>query len=145
MLCRAVGIAEGSVDHDDPLGTRIIHVHVIDADPGPCHELQILGRIEKIPVDRRAAPGDYHFVVANDGKKLLFFQAKTHIDLDARVLLQKRQPFAGYFVGNDNFHSVSLFPGLMHPGYIWSSWGVRDIHDLNITRITGHFPVASCR
>jgi hypothetical protein len=88
MFGGAVGVAEGGIDYDHPLGAGIVDIDVVDADAGPGNHLETRGGIQQGLVDGRSAAGDDDIVPSDDRQQFLFFQAESHIQLDARFLGQ---------------------------------------------------------
>ena len=107
MLGGAVGVAEGGVDNDNPLGTGIVHIDIVDADPGTGDDLQFCGCIQQGFIDVGAAAGDDGVIVADDRQQFVLLKAQPDVQLDARFLGQKRQTFRGNFISYDNLHCIS--------------------------------------
>jgi hypothetical protein len=89
MLGGTVGVAQRGIHYDDALGAGVVHVHVVDADPGPGHDFQIYGRIQQGPVHGGAAAGDDGVVLANAAQQGLLGKPQTDVEVDAGVRPKK--------------------------------------------------------
>ncbi len=108
VLRGRIDIAEGSVDHDDPLVAGGFDIDVVDAHSGPGHDLQSLGMLQQGSIHAGAATGDDGLILANDLVKFRNGQTEFDIELDSGIVEQGLQPFLRDFIGDENFHRASF-------------------------------------
>jgi len=107
MLGSAVGIAERCINNNDPATAGIIHIHVVDTDPGTGNQLQLRPGVQNIFINICAASGNNNLIITNGRQQLFLGETKFNIHLDPRVLLKKRQPFGSNLISNNNLHRCS--------------------------------------
>ena len=103
MLPRGDSVAAGGVHDDDSPFAGRRNIHVVETDPGPADDGELVRAIDHFPGNLRGTPDDQSVVILDDRVELVGAQFCPDIDLDARCLLENLGAFRGQVVADQDF------------------------------------------
>ena len=106
MLGRCDRVAMRRVHHHDTARRRRRDIDIVDPDPGPANNLQIVGSGENIPGHLGGRPDGQPVIIADDGGKFGRIEAGLHIDFDPTGLENIHSPRAKLVADKNLWHSI---------------------------------------
>ena len=110
MLGRRDDVPRRGVDHQDPELGRRLQVDVVEADPGPADDLQLLACRQQLPVDLRGRPDDEGVVAPDLGEELLPREPRLHLAKETG-LGEDRQAGFRERLGDEDLLLRGVLPG----------------------------------